>query len=400
MNYSKIIQFYLLCLLAFISSHALINEILFVKIFSIILIFTFIFIVLDNKINFLVLPKCYFYLYIFFLYYMCHAFILNHNILSGRGADAVFFLLGLMPIIFNVNKNLDNRVHLVRILIFASFIYSIYGLIVFTLNDFHFKYLPQGRTIIFVGFLVSSGVYYLRLRIFKNLFLSLISKYLFLINFFLLITDTSRGLIITCLLLLTFYELREILRPSRKRTLSRWLLIYTPLITLIFILDAGSFEKLITRLETLRAPLNNLDVSLQYRINALQAGLDSLESNLFFGSGLGTRLLFYSPLKGDLNGLRIGSLHLYWLQLMVNFGIIGFLLFCLVIYQLFKSLQTYTTNNEYELIRFLFFISSIAFMTGISVTVFGLFSHMLLWLLLSGAFPSNFRYSKNDQARS
>jgi O-antigen ligase len=84
------------------------------------------------------------------------------------------------------------------------------------------------------------------------------------------------------------------------------------------------------------------DVSAQHRINELDASLNIIKEHPFIGNGLGTRVLFYSPMYSEEGGKMGGIsddiyIHNSYLWITVKMGFVGLVLFVLIIYLNIKT---------------------------------------------------------------
>jgi O-antigen ligase/Flp pilus assembly protein TadD len=144
--------------------------------------------------------------------------------------------------------------------------------------------------------------------------------------------------------LLSHYKMNKILKDNKK-----WLIILFSLfilITLIYSTDNPLNRSPITAIERAISAFDMQDTSLKIHFLEWQSTMDMIKDRPLFGSGLGTFPLYYLNYQADslqknpnyLNFAgKVGEAHNEYLQLGAEIGIIGLLVFILIIILFYKT---------------------------------------------------------------
>lgn len=260
-----------------------------------------------------------------------------------------------------------------------------------------------------------------------SLFLTIFFPFLFLlknriikillivISLYVIVHNSSRGcilaliaeLLIVLLLYLRFYKMSVI----RKRIIFTSFsvvsiyVIYTKLFTKAaeflanFNILGFSFPTPVTVLPGDRKWLTNDEMRISWLINSFNAFLD----NFLIGLGLGSagspkvqKLMYESGPE------TIRSIHLFWLELLTDLGLLGFtplvIALCWLLYKLLKKIDK--NEDKYEVNFGICFIASILAFCFACISISSAFYNLPMYLLISFSliFISKEKYYSNDNS--
>lgn len=181
---------------------------------------------------------------------------------------------------------------------------------------------------------------------------------------------------------ITFFLLITTLSIFYLRKLTLVFLIMLPIIFMIAYNNSDVFKNRVVQTEknilNLLSDNPNFNTSLGMRGGIYYYGINTIKNNLFFGVGTGDSLdeiKKNTPDKWD-NIKNIQHEHNQFLSVLVSFGLVGFVIFLNIFYQIFKFKQT-----EKDL-KFIMVFATLSIAFGILTTQFNLRFFMPLWVVM------------------
>lgn len=290
---------------------------------------------------------------IFILYgFISTLFCLDKNVAFYEILNYVFgwslpFFLG-----YTLRKNYNaNKIVLTTLFIFSSLVliglFSYYGFFpekFCTIRFSHDKTLTIGTwyRVLFAGkasmmFAISLTMLLFLKNINTNIKIALtLSSILFLIGIFLSGSRIYSANVVGLLFfIIIFYY-------YKKRNFKRSIIILATSLIIVLLCCTNNF--VINRIKQLSI---TKDVSIVYRINMYKYAISTFKKYPIFGTGPAQATLKDEFLSVDTDVGRGGHLHSIYLSILANFGMLGLILFLLIIFYILKELVfTYKTTGD------------------------------------------------------
>lgn len=140
----------------------------------------------------------------------------------------------------------------------------------------------------------------------------------------------------------------------------------------------GKVAQTVIEIEKLAHPTADFDSSLGQRIGFWIYSLEVIKDNFWFGVGTGDSMdeVFKRVLTKDEEVKSIAHEHNQYISVMLQFGLIGLLVFLNVFYQIYK----YRPKDEN--LRFIQLAITMAIAMGLTMTIFNLRVFLHLWILM------------------
>lgn len=302
--------------------------------------------------------------------------------------NLIFLALTLMLMMYEMNKQ-DHFQDFLDMLIIATLCIVLIGFLEFIIQDtFYYKLwtgenryrngiMRVGSTVEDPNFICFSIVPILPIMIYKAKTTKKIRYIIFQIIYVLLVLLTqSRIGLLTMLLgyLLGFInEIKEILKKNKAL-----------FVGMVFVLIIFSFVIFVTLISNLS--LNMSDDSYSGRLFVYLSSLKVVKENFLFGIGMERFASVIEPILlnnyGFYNAIGFQNPMNTWLQILVDGGIIGLLLFIAIIVRNIKLLRRVTTNQNVLYSDFVgWLVIAMIQWTIISLTLDGM-TQAILWFLM------------------
>lgn len=140
----------------------------------------------------------------------------------------------------------------------------------------------------------------------------------------------------------------------------------------------GKVAQTVIEIEKLAQPTADFDSSLGQRVGFWIYSLEVIKDNFWFGVGTGDSMdeVFKRVLPKDEEVKSIAHEHNQYISVMLQFGLIGLLVFLNVFYQIYK----YRPKDEN--LRFIQLAITMAIAMGLTMTIFNLRVFLHLWILM------------------
>lgn len=307
--------------------------------------------------------------------------VFNGNDLYMNIKDIVFLLFPLLVLLLFYNMSVK-LIDLVNMIINIGILFSIFNFISFFVayteigmyfnNDFlYFRYLYRNDYLLYSAYLIPFSFALSVFKTRKILSISFFKNIILVIGLMSMLGRTEILYILFVYMIRSTYFMRQYL----NKILLLFLLI--GMLILVSLLPVYYFFDIIEQGITVE------DKSLQWRIVEFFSLFRELKhyeiSQWIIGNGLGSSLETIYPINvhGAETLYAVNRFHNVWLYIFFKFGIVGIILFILVIYNIFlfliKNMINESKNNKiyysiYSYLLFYFFIQG---------NVFGLFSMQL-----------------------
>lgn len=205
------------------------------------------------------------------------------------------------------------------------------------------------------------------LFIYKNIFKSIMIWALLLVAFFILALNASRGSLVCSLIsIITFFYFSK---KNKTNLMGILVFITIALITIIYYYDEVFF--LISR------RITGLGLDDNLRSDIITKGFQLLKKYYFFGVGAGN----FQPLMSKYYHLEILAPHNFFLEVMVQYGLIIFIFFL----GLFIKILIFTRKNHSPIARYIVISSLLSFPFS-SVINSGYINGLPVWLLIASLY--------------
>jgi teichuronic acid biosynthesis protein TuaE len=228
---------------------------------------------------------------------------------------------------------------------------------------------------------------YTLLRYSRNIFYKAAGGLLIVIAIYFIIYTSSRANMIAFLLESGVVFLLAIKNKNYRFLRRAFLLIIVAVVIFFFMARLSNIfiGKYLRKLPTEFHNLITGDESIHARKNLIRNGYVFLKDSAFFGVGAGNNE-WYQGHMGVYGTLGITSMHNWWMELMVDYGVIIFLLYCALYLSLLRELYK-ATKSEVSIIGISaesLFISLVGFSIA-SISSSSIFGDRTIWFLFATA---------------
>jgi teichuronic acid biosynthesis protein TuaE len=243
-------------------------------------------------------------------------------------------------------------------------------------------------------FFILSGILY-----FKNILLRIAGVLLILVSMYMLEVTSSRANILAVLIGLGFWFL-FLTKTRLKIKLFFWSTLVAGIVSVLFFDKVEAlFNAVFQMVSSLIVTSGTDETSTDIRINLLKNSMIFLLNTFGFGVGTGNSDFFMKNYAEYPTG-NIVNVHNWWIEILVNYGVVIFILYCLFYLYLLKELYVINKNITEQSVLKLFSVALLLAMVVFPLSSVSPSSQIALnyfWVLYGFVIAFINYYKVNDQ---